>query len=280
MHMSDSEGHAPERARERRRFLAESSPELEALELAHRPEDPPAVHARVERIVRCAMRLSSCVARHPRVAVVGCGPTPAALDVLGAMGLDAVGIEPVSAFVERWRATGRPGTVLHGAAEALPLADGSVGLVLMENVLEHVDSADQALAECHRVLAPGGVLFIKTTNRLMVTNDEYTVPLFQWLPALLRECVIHQQQRYDPSLARFTTRPAVHWFTYAGLCRLGRSAGFYRFFSLTDALRIDDPEIDGHPLRGRILGAVQRRPLVRCLALTQLPGSTVFMVRR
>lgn len=42
---------------------------------------------------------------------------------------------------------------------AIPLADGSVGTVLARDVLEHVDDTT-ALAECHRVLRPGGHLLV------------------------------------------------------------------------------------------------------------------------
>jgi SAM-dependent methyltransferase len=49
---------------------------------------------------------------------------------------------------------------LLGRAEALPFADGRLGAVLAFDVLEHVPDPRQALAECWRVLAPGGRLFV------------------------------------------------------------------------------------------------------------------------
>ena len=36
---------------------------------------------------------------------------------------------------------------------------------------------------------------------------------------------------YNPSLANFSLRPAVHWWTYADLCRAGREAGFAQFYT-------------------------------------------------
>ena len=99
------------------------------------------------------------------------------------------------------------------------------------------------------VLAPGGIAFVKTTNKLEFTNREYRRPLFQWLPGVLKESVIHHHLHFDPRLANFTERPAVHWFTYASLCALGREAGFARFYTVTDLLRPEDPEIRGGWLR-------------------------------
>lgn len=51
--------------------------------------------------------------------------------------------------------------VLHGSAEAMPFADASFDVVTSFTMLHHLRSAeaqDRALAECRRVLRPGGVL--------------------------------------------------------------------------------------------------------------------------
>jgi SAM-dependent methyltransferase len=45
--------------------------------------------------------------------------------------------------------------------QAMDLADGSVDVLLSPHVLEHVPDTDRALAELHRVLAPGGRLYLQ-----------------------------------------------------------------------------------------------------------------------
>ena len=55
----------------------------------------------------------------------------------------------------RWR---RPESWVCGDVEALPLADDSVDLVVSSLALQWLDQPDQALAECWRVLRPGGLL--------------------------------------------------------------------------------------------------------------------------
>ena len=51
------------------------------------------------------------------------------------------------------------GATVVGSAERVPLADGSVGTVMVRDVIEHLDDV-AALAECHRVLRPGGLLLV------------------------------------------------------------------------------------------------------------------------
>jgi SAM-dependent methyltransferase len=49
---------------------------------------------------------------------------------------------------------------------ALPIADGAVNLVVSSQVVEHLWDQDQFVAECARVLRPGGRLVVTTPNRL------------------------------------------------------------------------------------------------------------------
>lgn len=51
---------------------------------------------------------------------------------------------------------------LCGDIEALPLASGSIDLAWSNLVLQWANDSDKAFAECHRVLAPGGLLMFST----------------------------------------------------------------------------------------------------------------------
>jgi SAM-dependent methyltransferase len=46
-----------------------------------------------------------------------------------------------------------------------PVEDGSIDLALCDQVLEHIQNPELFFTECQRVLKPGGVLCIRTTNR-------------------------------------------------------------------------------------------------------------------
>ncbi|ANN15768.1 SAM-dependent methyltransferase [Amycolatopsis orientalis] len=56
----------------------------------------------------------------------------------------------------------------------LPLRDASVDVVANFQVIEHLWDQGAFLAECHRVLSPGGRLIVTTPNRLTFTPDSDT----------------------------------------------------------------------------------------------------------
>ncbi len=56
--------------------------------------------------------------------------------------------------------------MLHGNLAALPLPDEAVDVVVNFQVIEHLWDQGQFVAECLRVLRPGGVLLMSTPNRI------------------------------------------------------------------------------------------------------------------
>ncbi len=287
-----------------RRRLADPVPEWEAryVELkVNRPVPPFPVRvlralsagldeALHPRCLRTTADLLACLdevidARAPgaTVAVVGCGPKPDTVRDLGAAGFEAVGVEPVADAVARATAfLGAAARVVPGTAERMPLATGSQAVVLLENVLEHVDSVPASLAECFRILRPGGVLFVRTTNRHRISptgiNWEFTTPFFNWFPRAVRESYVFAQLHHRPELARYSPRPAVHWFTYADLCAAGRDAGFAQFYSPFDLLYLARRATTPAWLF-RLRHAARRSPWLRAAAVSQMEGD-IFMWKR
>jgi ubiquinone/menaquinone biosynthesis C-methylase UbiE len=101
-----------------------------------------------------------------RILDVGCG-TGEYIHRANDLGFSAGGIEPAEAMrkaaIER-----NPGsTILDGTATALPFPDGTFDLVICIEVLRYLHRADnrQALREMHRVLKPGGIMFLTMVNR-------------------------------------------------------------------------------------------------------------------
>ena len=218
------------------------------------------------------------------VLVLGCGPRPLPIKVLIQKNYNAVGVEPIPSFMSSARKyLGSPDRILEGSAEEIPLPSNSQDLVICESVLEHVDSPTKSFDEVFRILRPGGVAYIVTTNRYRISlkgdNGEYNVRFFNWLPDTIKESFVFHHLHYDPSLADYTLRPAVHWYSYADLCMLGRQAGFHRFYSILDLLELDDPSIAKSKVRRFLLNKLKFNPWLRALALTQI-GTPMFMLKR
>jgi ubiquinone/menaquinone biosynthesis C-methylase UbiE len=246
-------------------------------------EARPGEDARISQVLRDLEALLDLEALRATL-VVGCGPAPSTVQLLRCRGYKVIAVEPIPSFVDAARAfLGTPEAVLQGTAEALPVPDETVDLIFLESVLEHVDSPRRALEEAHRVLRPGGVVFITTTNRhaLNPTCAEFNVPFFGWLPRLVKESYVFFHLHYRPWLANYTERPAVHWFTFTDLCVLGRDAGFANFYSHLD-LRFNAAKPGASAatrLRSLLLRGIQANPLLRTLALTQR-GGVIFMTKR
>jgi 2-polyprenyl-3-methyl-5-hydroxy-6-metoxy-1,4-benzoquinol methylase len=66
--------------------------------------------------------------------------------------------------------------------EDLPFDDGSVDVVVLNHIYEHVVDPDAVVADIHRVLAPGGVLYLGIGHRWQVVEPHHRLPFLSWLP--------------------------------------------------------------------------------------------------
>jgi SAM-dependent methyltransferase len=60
-----------------------------------------------------------------------------------------------------------------GCAESLPFRDRSFAALVAGDVIEHVADQDATLAEAHRVLGPGGRLFLAAPNRFSLAPEPH-----------------------------------------------------------------------------------------------------------
>ena len=107
---------------------------------------------------------------HGRVLDAGCGGGGMPLSLAEHADL-VVGIDPIDRFGDAGVRLARErslGHLLFARADgmALPFADGAFDLVLSHAVIEHVPDAGRYLAECRRVLAPGGRCYLSTAPYL------------------------------------------------------------------------------------------------------------------
>lgn len=96
----------------------------------------------------------------------------------------------------------RPASFAQALGGALPLGEGVADLVLLVEVLEHLTEPDAVLREIHRVLKPGGRLFLTTPNYQLPS----AWPLLEWLAdksgrvAQMRDA--QHVQRFSPASLR------------------------------------------------------------------------------
>lgn len=145
------------------------------------------------------------------------------------------------------------------AAEALPFPDAAFDVVLLHEVLEHVEEDRQAVREAWRVLAPGGRVVIFVPNRLypFETHGFYwrgayrfgNIPLINYLPDSVRDRLAPHVRAYTSAgLSRLfeglDARSVVHTQIYPGYDNIvARRPGLGR------ALRAATYALEATPLR-------------------------------
>ncbi|MBK1692155.1 class I SAM-dependent methyltransferase [Ectothiorhodospira mobilis] len=173
---------------------------------------------------------------------------------------------------ERMAGEGLPVWFHLGSATALPFRDASMDVCIAPELLEHVPPWETCLDEFVRVLRPGGVLFLSTTNRLCPVQDEFNLPLYSWYPAPLKRRFEHLAVTSRPELANHAAYPAVNWFTPGQLRRALAERGM-RGLDRFDALAADGG------LRGAVARAVRLLPPLRWMGYLLTPGTTLIALK-
>ena len=161
-----------------------------------------------------------------------------------------------------------------GSATALPYEPDTMDVCLIPELLEHVAEWEPCLTEAVRVLRPGGVLFLSTTNVFCPAQNEFRLPLYSWYPGLAKRFFERKAVTSWPSIANYARYPAVHWFSYYGLARFLNRQGmrcFDRFAMMERS--------DSSTLRQIAVGLLQSFPTLRLLGQICSTGTIVFAVK-
>ena len=154
------------------------------------------------------------------VADIGCG-TGTQARLWADLGHQVHAIDVNSALVDigRRRASNDGAKIQFdvGSATELPYPNLSMDVVLLPELLEHVADWQGCLNEAIRILKPGGVLYLSTTNRLCPIQDEFNLPLYSWYPAPLKRHFERLAITTRPQIANYCKYPAVNWFSFYSL---------------------------------------------------------------
>ncbi len=141
------------------------------------------------------------------------------------------------------------------AGEALPFQAQCFDVVVSWDVIEHVRSPTQMLAEIARVLRPGGYALLTAINRRAWVDPHYHLPGINWLPRPWAERVIERQGRSKQHMG-FQDRQrlsVMHYFHYHQFVALAAQYGF-KTYDLREALlregRLPSPRRSRRIVRG------------------------------
>jgi ubiquinone/menaquinone biosynthesis C-methylase UbiE len=161
---------------------------------------------------------------HPRVAAaadIGCGGGHYLLDLLVPVAGQITGIDifPENLRIAERRVRERNLSdrvrILNAGAEAIPLEDESVDLILCTEVLEHLPDSGQAVREIRRILRNGGSAILS----IPIPPDPYPNPEHlhdSFLPADLEALLAANNfSIVDRATCMFAATRAVLWLTQA-----------------------------------------------------------------
>lgn len=241
----------------------------------------PQTMQRLRAIRKMVLEIHDRDEKNPRpceVADIGCGAGTQSL-FWAELGHRVHGIDVNAPLVElaKERAASAGYSVDYhvGTALQLPWLDESIDICLAAELLEHVKDWEACLTELTRILRPGGVLFLTTSNKLCPVQQEFNLPAYSWYPALLKRHFERLATTTRPQLANYATYPAVNWFSFYSLQEWLASRGF----QCEDRFDVMDMTEKGILARC-LIGLIRAVPLLRFMAHVCTPGTTIVGLRR
>jgi 2-polyprenyl-3-methyl-5-hydroxy-6-metoxy-1,4-benzoquinol methylase len=205
-------------------------------------------HEKAEDPVRKAL-FSALRDRYPqlfrkrlRILEVGCGMGGLMTSVLlNEKAVDYRAVEFNEEYCEisrlRLKKYGLSARIENGAVERMATTP-AVDLVVMLDVMEHVESPSSALRNIHECLAPGGVAYLSICNRYSLIDPHYMLPLVNLFPRkigdFLARTITRKNVKLQPDNQRLSD---MHYFTKRQFSRLAQESGFRKVIYLNEKRR-------------------------------------------
>jgi SAM-dependent methyltransferase len=171
---------------------------------------------------------------------------------------------------ERAVEQGRTARFEVGSATALPFSAASFDVCLLPELLEHIADWKTCLNEAVRVLRPGGVIYVSTSNKLCPVQQEFNLPGYGWYPGFAKRYFEHRALTDWPAVANFAKYPAVNWFSFYQLRGYFVARGF-RSWDRFDVMRLDNKS----GLVRTVIGALRAVPPLRFLGHVLTPETVL-----
>lgn len=223
------------------------------------------------------MKQQSLPVGNAEVADIGCGAGTQAF-LWAELGFRIFGVDSNQALIQlaqrRAAEIGFDVDFSAGTAEDLPWTDKSMDVCLAIELLEHVPKWQECLKEFDRVLKPGGILCVTTTNKLCPVQHEFKLPLYSWYPAPIKRYYERIATSKRPELVNHAKFPAVNWFSYFSLRKALRALGF----ETLDRFDVNNTQ-NRKGLPRYVLLAIQNIPFLRWLAHVFVQGTLVVAIK-
>lgn len=233
---------------------------------------------RIQEVILAALGRPKPVHRVLQVADIGCGAGSQSI-IWAEAGHSVHALDINERLLElgrsRARQSGYSIDFRVGSATRLPWDDGSMDVCIALELLEHVADWKSCVSEFVRILRPGGVLFLTTTNRMCPVQEEFNLPLYSWYPAIIKKRCEHLATGTRPQLANYAKYPAVNWFTFYSLRAVLAKSGF-RSLDRFDIMRLRQAGASARLL----VSAMRYMPFLRWFGQLCTPGTRILAIRR
>ena len=124
---------------------------------------------------------------------LGCGTGRFTAALSDQFDANVIGIDPSLKMLVQAREKHKNISFKQASAEQLPLSDDFADMMFMSMVFHHISNHEKSVRECHRVLRPGGVVFIRNTFADEINSYPY-IDIFPSMRSIIESQLITKEK--------------------------------------------------------------------------------------